>query len=220
MNDASGAPPAPEPAGRPRRSPGPALSDLLHEIAGDERRARISVGDLVLALHERAIGALMFIFAFPNALPTPPGTSSILGAPLIFLAAQLAFGLRPWLPRVIAERSMARADFAVLVARVGPWLAHAEKLLRPRLSCLARPPAESLVGAVCLLMAIVLVLPIPLGNMLPALAICLFSLGILERDGVCVLAGLATTVAAIGVVWGVLFAMLKAALYLFVQLLG
>jgi hypothetical protein len=35
----------------------------------------------------------------------PPGTSAFLGAPLLFLAVQLALGRRPWLPRVIAERS-------------------------------------------------------------------------------------------------------------------
>lgn len=221
----SAAPDAPpprdaEPPATARHAPGPALSELLRRIAHDATRERISVGDLLAAMHDRAIGALLFIFAVPNALPMPPGTSSVIGAPLIFLAAQLALGLRPWLPRLIAQRSMARSDFAALVARVGPWLARAEKLLRPRLSGLARPPFERVVGAICLLMAIVLVLPIPLGNMLPALAICLFSLGILERDGVWVLAGLATTVAAIALVWGVLFAMVKAAVFLFVNLFG
>jgi len=67
---------------------------------------------------------------------------------------------------------------------------------------------------VCLLLAVVLVLPVPLGNMLPALAISLLALGILERDGLWILAGLGTAVVSAIVVSGVVFAAVKAAIYL------
>jgi hypothetical protein len=53
-----------------------------------------------------------------------------------------------------------------------------------------------------------------MGNMPPAIAICLFSLAILDRDGVWVLAGLCATAASIAIVWGVLFALIKGALLL------
>ncbi|OGA80077.1 MAG: ABC transporter permease [Betaproteobacteria bacterium RIFCSPLOWO2_12_FULL_65_14] len=197
------------------RLQGRALSEILAAVANDASRERISVADLLAAMHDRAVAALMFIFAVPNVVPVPPGTSAILGAPLIFLAAQLALGMRPWLPKVIAERSMARADFAALIARAGPWLVRAERLLRPRLGSLARPPAEYAVGVTCLLLAIILFLPIPLGNMLPAFAICLFALGILERDGAWVLAGFAAAAAAVALVWGVLYALIRSALFIF-----
>ncbi len=196
------------------------LSDILLGIANDEERERIAIGDLVNAMRERAFGPLMFIFALPNVLPTPPGTSAVLGAPLVFLAAQLAFGLNPWLPRVIAERSIARNDFAGFINKAAPWLAKAESLLRPRLGRLAHPPAEYAVGFVCLVLAAVLVLPIPLGNMLPALAICILSLGILERDGLWIVAGTALAFASLGIVWGVIWGLVKAGLYLLTSLIG
>lgn len=202
------------------RRPGRRLSDILDELLADPGRERIAVADLLAAMQDRAIGALMFVFAVPNVLPAPPGLSAILGAPLIFLAVQLTFGLRPWLPQLIARRSMSRADFAALTARIGPWLERAERLLRPRLSGLARPPAERLVGAVCLVLAVLLFLPIPLGNMLPALAICLFALGILERDGLWILAGAATAAGAVALVSGVLYALVKTALFLIASALG
>jgi len=142
------------------------LSQLLNAIAADTSRERISITDLLIALQDRALAALLLIFALPNVIPVPPGTSALLGAPLLFLAAQLAFGMRPWLPRLIAERSMPRAHFAALITRATPWLARAERLLRPRWSALCRPPAEYLVGAVCLLLSLIVFLPIPLGNML------------------------------------------------------
>lgn len=196
------------------RPHGGRLSDILTEIAADETRERVSIGHLAEVMSYRAYGALMLIFALPNVLPTPPGFSTVLGAPLIFLAAQFLLRRRtPWLPELIASRSMSRGDFASVVARAAPWLARAERLLRPRLAFLTRPPCEQIIGFICLALAIILFLPIPLGNMLPALAICLFSLAILERDGVAVLLGLATTAVAIALVWGVLFVLIKSALY-------
>lgn len=195
------------------------LLSMLQALAQDESRDRIAIGDLLASLGDRALAALLFVFAVPNVLPVPPGTSTILGAPLVFLAAQLAFGLRPWLPAVIARRTMTRTDFAALVRRIGPWLARAERLLRPRATQLVSPPMEYLVGLVCLLLAVVLVLPVPLGNMLPALAISLFALGIMERDGVWILAGFAAAAVSAVVVSGVVFAMVKAAVYFFTKVL-
>jgi hypothetical protein len=195
------------------------LSFMLQTLAHDASRERISISDLLAVLGDRALAALLFVFAVPNVLPVPPGTSTILGAPLVFLAAQLAFGRRPWLPAVIARRTMTRTDFAALVRRIGPWLARAERLLRPRAMRLALPPMEYLVGLVCLLLAIVLVLPVPLGNMLPALAISLLALGILERDGIWILAGLASAAVSAVVVSGVVFAMVKAAIYFATEVL-
>lgn len=197
------------------RPQGRALSEILAAIAHDASRERICVADLLAAMHDRAVAALMFIFALPNVVPVPPGTSAILGAPLIFLAAQLTLGMRPWLPKVITERSIARADFAALIERAGPWLARAERLLKPRLATLARPPAEYAVGVACLVLAIMVFLPIPLGNMLPAFAICLFALAILERDGVWVLVGAIAALASIALVWGVLYALMKSAILIF-----
>ena len=194
-----------------RRLPLSAVLRALGETQGPER---ISIGDLLAALGDRAVGALLFVFAIPNVVPTPPGASSILGAPLLFLAAQLTFGRRPWLPAVIARQSMSRRDYRVLIDRLAPSLERAEKLLRPRWSVLAIPPMEYLVGLVCLLLAIVLVLPIPLGNIPPALAISMMALGILERDGLWVLAGLAAASASTVVVSGVVVAMVKTAIYL------
>lgn len=142
---------------------------------------------------------------------TSPSTSTVLGVPLIFLAAQLMLGQSPWLPAFVARRSMSRADFSSLVKRIVPCL------LRADLGALARPPMEHLIGLLALLLAVVLVLPIPLGNVLPALALSVLALGVLERDGVWVLAAIAVAGAAVSVVSGVVFAMVKAGVYFFAR---
>ncbi|MHA6692696.1 exopolysaccharide biosynthesis protein [Devosia sp. A449] len=182
------------------------LSATLLRIAAKPGRDRIFIRDLLTELDHRAIAAMLFIFAVPNTIPVPPGVSGVLGAPLIFLAAQLMLGRPPWLPRLIADRSFARTDFEKVVIKVGPWLQKAEKLMRPRLEILAKPPAEYLIGAIALILAIILFLPIPLGNMLPAIAICVLALGLIERDGVWVLIGTAVSIASAIIVSGVIAA--------------
>lgn len=196
------------------------LSVVLFRLVHDSRRERISIGDLLTALGDRAVGALMFVFAAPNILPVPPGVSTLLGAPLLFLSAQLMLGMRPWLPGFVTRRSLSREDLASVVRRIVPWLAKAEKLLKPRANVLARPPVEYVAGFVSLVLAVILMLPIPLGNTLPALAISVLALGVLERDGVWIALGFLASAVAGAVVGGVVWAMIKAVVLILGPFLG
>ncbi len=54
---------------------------------------------------------------------------------------------------------------------------------RPRLSFLFGSVGERAIGLVCTLLALVLILPIPLGNILPAVAVSVLSLALVQRDG-------------------------------------
>jgi len=103
---------------------------------------------------------------------------------------------------------------------VAPWLEKAEGIMRPRLTFMAHRPAVYLVGLVSLIMAIILFLPIPLGNMLPSIVLCILALGILERDGVWILIGLGVAVASVMIVWGVLWAIVFGALFVITNWFG
>lgn len=201
----------PPPEGKKR------FSQILDAIGADERRERVSVSDLMRAMDARAVAALILLFALPNVVPTPPGTSSILGLPLLYLTAQMMLGKLPWLPAIIADRSMTRSDFNSFVGRVTPLLARAERLLKPRLLFITSVTGEKIIGGLCLVLAIVLAMPIPLGNMLPALAISLMALGVLERDGLWVMIGVVVGVLSMVIVSGVVWALAKAALFLIVN---
>ena len=90
-----------------------------------------------------------------------------------------------------------------------PYLERAERLLRPRLTGLLSWTGERLIGVTILVLAIVLTLPIPFGNFLPAFAIAIIGLAMVEKDGVAVLVGLsvgAASLIVIGVVVGGLIA--------------
>src|SRR5918993_1800459 len=84
------------------------FSEVLSDLAG-RPAAAVSLGDVLDAFGDRAFGALMLLFAAPNMLPLPPGLSAVLGAPLLFVTAQLMLG-RPtlWMPRFICRQSIRR----------------------------------------------------------------------------------------------------------------
>jgi hypothetical protein len=188
----------------------PSVVELFRSVGQASEDAQITIADLLRGMRERAAAALILIFALPNALPTPPGTSTILGIPLLFLCAQLAIGWPVWLPQFITRRSMRRADFSALLDKAEPWLAKAERLLKPRLGFLTSYVAERLLGTLWLILAIVLVLPIPLGNMPPAASLCIMALGLLAADGVFIILGVVAAFASLllasSVVYGALAA--------------
>jgi hypothetical protein len=167
----------------------PRVSEILAGIART-RRKTVAVSDVLEAFGDRAFGALMFVFAAPLALPMPPGASAILGAPLLFITAQWMVGRKTlWLPKIVTERTMSRSDFATMLEKVTPFLAWLEGHLRRRLSFLYGRLFDRLTGLMCLVLALIVFLPIPFGNMLPSFALAVFGLGLAERDGVAALVG-------------------------------
>lgn len=189
------------------------FSELLTEMAGNHKGEKVSVADLLKAMEGRAIAALLFIFAFPNILPSPPGLAGVLGLPLIYLSSQLMLGRSPWLPRFIADRSMSRDAFRNIVSKAAPILTRAEKMLRTRWWPLVSPGMERVMGFVCLALAILLSLPIPLGNLLPSAAICIIALALMERDGLWVALGLVMTVSSFAWVGGIAYGLIKSAVF-------
>jgi hypothetical protein len=184
MPDAA-SPDAPKPGAGRRMST--ILLGLVHGAEGE----RVSLGDMVDAFDARAYGPLIVLFAAPNILPVAlPGISAVLGAPLILLTAQLMIGRRhPWLPAVLRRRSLARTSFESLVARIVPRLHRIERMIRPRFLPLTGIAGKRFIGAAGLILATIVFLPIPFGNMLPGMALVLMAVGLLGRDGIAVLAG-------------------------------
>ena len=197
-------------------------SVLLREFLETQTADHISLGALRDALGDRGFGVLLLVFALPNLVPLNiPLLSAVLGFPLVLLGAQLAYGRRrPWFPDWIKHRSFPRASFEAVVSRTLPALERAERLFTPRLTQLLSWTGERLVGALVLFLALILTLPIPFANLLPAFAIAIFGLAIVEKDGAAVLVGTGVAVASVIVAGAVVLGFIKAALLLFSSLLG
>ena len=177
-------------------------STILSALVERGESISLRVRDLLDALHERAFGMAMLIFVLPNTPPMPgiPYVSSLTGIPICLFALQMLFGLdRPWLPAGIARREIPQRRIRVVWKKILPAFLRVEKYVRPRHLALTSQFAERLLAVVILVLAIILALPIPAGNLLPAWAIALLSLGLMERDGRVVGAGL--IMAAIALAW-------------------
>lgn len=188
------------------------LSSLLLAFAANFTAERVRVRDIIESLGQRSFGFILLIFALPNSLPMIgiPGVSAITGMPMLFVAVQMALGhKRVYLPRWIADSSLATVDFQKLVNKVAPWLQRLEKLMKPRIPVLTQGNAERWLGAFCALLAFLLVLPIPFGNLLPALGILFIALGLIERDGVCVLVGIGVGITSWVLLSGLAWVMIK-----------
>ena len=197
-------------------------SQLLRDFVARHTEPRISLGALRDALDDRGFGVLLFIFALPNLVPVNiPLLSAVLGVPLVLLAAQLSYGRhKPWFPDWLTSRSFPGEAFVAVVNRALPFLVRVEKLLQPRLTVLLSWTGERLVGIAILILAVVLTLPIPFANWLPACGIAVFGLALVEKDGVAVLVGLALGIASVVVAATVVSGFVKAFLFFLERVVG
>ncbi|MGE0237858.1 MAG: exopolysaccharide biosynthesis protein [Parvibaculaceae bacterium] len=158
------------------------LSDILRRLS-ESTDPDMTLGDIVKALGERGFGALILLFAAPNLIPLPPGSSFVFGVPLLFITAQLMIGQdKVWLPQRLANARMGGGRLLYLLQRLVPYVVKIERLLKPRGTLLTSALGERLAGLAGLFCAIVLLLPIPGANMAPAFALCCFALGLIEQD--------------------------------------
>jgi hypothetical protein len=165
------------------------LSDVIEGFGEDERPV-LTVGQMLEQFDSRAFGAMLLVFGLLNCLPLPPGSSTILSLPILLLAPQIAWGSDvPWLPRKLVDHPLKRDDLRGLFRRLTPIVRRMELVTRPRLKILFGPIGERLIGVVCTLLALVLVLPIPLGNLAPGATVAVLALALLQRDGLLALLG-------------------------------
>ena len=173
-------------------SNGRKISDILRVLPDHFSTLDITIGEFKDALSGRAYGVLLLVLALPNLVPIPvPGISAMLGAPLILVTFQLMLGLKtPFLPKFIVRRSIKHTHLQSVCTRILPYMEKLERVITPRLNFLVRPPADRLIALLCVVLSLMIMLPIPFANALPALSISFFAIAILQRDGLFVIFGI------------------------------
>ena len=142
----------------------------------------------------RAHGILLILFALPETVPLPfPSLSAFLGIPLVLVAAHLVVaGEGSRLPERVMSAQMPARLLHFLARYLAPVLEFLELATRPRLTAVLRH--ERWLGLVCLYLAVILLLPIPLVNLAPALCLVGLALGMVQRDGLLVILSLVGTI--------------------------
>lgn len=177
------------------------IARLEHE--GDDN-GKITVGTLIDALYDRSFGVVIILFALPNAIFP---LAFVLGIPILIFTIQMIMGRqRPWLPEFMRQRTIDRTMFSKIVLYVVKYLGKIERFLKPRWNFLTTNAMERFIGVWLTVLTLILMVPVPGGNTLPAFGITITAAGLLEKDGVAIavgmLIGLVGSVYVVSVVGG------------------
>ncbi len=167
-------------------------SEILDQLTATATGDTISVSEIVAVLRDRAFALMLVLLGLPNCLPMPPPIALISGFLVLFVALQMLLGFEvPWLPQRVLALGMARSTLERTLLRASPYIQALERLARPRLTFLDSPLALRIMGAVLVVLALAMIVAVPVIGQIPlGIAICLIGLGLVERDGVVVIAGL------------------------------
>lgn len=181
-----------------RRSHRP-LSRVLRQFA-HANDGDVSLGSLRTALGDRSFAALLVVFSSINLIPIlPPGSTLVFGIPPLIIAVQMILGHQSvWLPRQLLDRSFSAERFKSIMRAVTPRLRRIEHYIRPRYWPFPVMMGERLVGILCALLSILVILPIPGANWIPAFAMVLMGLSLSQRDGLLLSFGLAIGIGFLG----------------------
>lgn len=173
-------------------------SDVLERFRRRLPPDRVTLGDFIAALGDRSLGTILLALSLPTVAPVPLGLSLLFNLPLLLFSIRLLFGKeRARLPGWLLRRSVERATASRMLDAVLPRLRRIERMLRPRLPWLAGIDRAAGFGPLCLLLAVIAFLPVPLMGWLPGFALLFIALGLIERDGVAVGAGLLLSAGAV-----------------------
>ncbi len=162
------------------------------------------LGDIIDRLDERAYGFLILLLALPCCLPFVYLLPQIVALPMLALAAQMAAGRRhPWLPKALDDRRFSIPAFEKVLSRAARYIAFVERIASPRLTSVTGRLGARLVGILLLVPTASILVPLPSTNTVPGIGVAIAALGLIERDGVLVILGL-----ALGFAWVALLAFL------------
>jgi hypothetical protein len=182
-----------------RRAPS---SRVLQEVIRRAPPEYVTVGWLTSTLHPHSFGIIILCLGL---LATTGST--VPGLILAIMAVQLIVGrAEPVFPHFIMTRRLPTRQLLRLSGHAIHVLKYLEKAVHPRWPMtfgLVKPA----VGVIILLLAVVLLLtPMPLSNVAPAMVISMISLAYVEEDGLLLSAGFLAAIILIGItsaaVWG------------------
>lgn len=162
----------------------------LHARAGERA---VTLREVIYVLRNRAYLLLVILLSLPFIQPVPlPGLSTPLGLAIVLIALRLSLGQRPWLPMKIQRAELPAGFFGKLMTLTERLIRFLESVLRPRWAAVTGTPLLNQLHSIVILasaLILLLPLPIPFSNLLPAWAIFLLACGLLERDGLFITLG-------------------------------
>jgi hypothetical protein len=154
----------------------------------------VSLRRLLELIGEQGMLLACVFLALPFLLPVSiPGVSTVFGLAIILIGAGVTLNRVPWLPCLILDRPLPTAPLKHAFEKGAHFVARVEHLVRPRWLLLTQTAAANTAHGLALVLAgVLLMFPlglVPFSNTLPAIAILLLAVGMVERDGLFIAGG-------------------------------
>ena len=178
-----------------------ALLRSLERLFAGPRDSTLTIAAFLEGLETRSYAFAVAALNIPNVIPTGiPWLSTITGLPMTLLAVQ--YFLRhptPSVPDFVGRRGLPRGKLQDFLGRAHPYIDRVERAIHPRHEYMLSGLPRRLLLLAWFLLIVLLALPIPFDNLLPAWAIFFFCLALIEGDGIMAMLGWLTTF--LTVVW-------------------
>lgn len=178
---------------------GNTLSEAIECILTKSTGKSLSIGELCSKVADKGFGLSLILLALPSALPIPaPGYSTPFGLAIVFLGVQLLIQRNSiWLPRRVAAIQIHPALSNKMLGAAQKFLTHTEKWIRPRQKWVSTSLGHVVLSMIICFLAVLMMLPIPFTNTLPALVIFLIGICLAEEDGLLAIFALGFGICAI-----------------------
>jgi hypothetical protein len=177
------------------------LLPTLDRVFAGPRESVLTLAEFLAGLETRSYAFAIAALDIINVVPTGiPWLSTVTGVPMFLLAIQYFLGRpSPSLPALIGRHGLSRGRLQDFLGRARGRLERLERIVRPRHDWWVNGTPRRALLAIWLLLIVLLALPVPFDNLLPAVAILFFCLALLEGDGMMAIVGWFFTV--VTVIW-------------------
>lgn len=184
------------------------LLETLVEMTAGLPEDRVTVATILSLSGRQGLLILSLFLTIPFMVPVSiPGVSTVFGFMIALIGFSLIWDVPLKLPKRVMARTVAADKLKQALEKGAVWVSRLEKISHPRWEYLTRGSVVRRInGLVLVVAALLLMAPfgfVPFSNTLPGLAILFLAIGLLQRDGLCILLGY-----AIVVLTGVYFAFL------------
>ena len=178
---------APDPAA----SLGQQLADIIERLPPDA----LSLGELLDVFSDEGLLLLTILLTLVFLIPVSiPGVSTVFGAAILLVGVSRLINRPVWLPQRVKHKALPAARLRPGLTAGLVWVRRMEKISRPhRLRLFVDGPGQGVINNLAFILAALLLMApfgfVPFSNTLPALALLLYAIGFIQRDGGAILLG-------------------------------
>lgn len=177
------------------------FSNVVNDISSEIPEEGITFKEFLELIGKRGMFMSCILLIAPFLLPISiPGSSSIFGLAILLIITGILLNRPPFIPQRLMNYRISKNSMNALLNGSARILSRVEKFVSPRLPILTSGSHINYVnGALMAISSILLMLPlpVPLTDFLPAYGIFFLAIGSLEKDGYLILAGYAMVIITI-----------------------